>query len=242
MPPLLATVTFPSTSGFVEDAIVNTFAIDADPAFDEAIDGLQILSPIADFYNTAVVPGVTIAGFLSARLSRAANAALVEVYDLSGHLDGTPHGSPVTAGTFTLGAAGSASGLPSEVALAMTLRGFGWQDAPVEVPDGNDPGSAVDRPKQRRTGKLYIGPFNTTALGAEVNGEVRPHGDLVTALLNQGEKLTDDLLANNHIWAVWSRADQGMYQISELQVDNAFDTQRRRGADATVRTTRTVVP
>jgi hypothetical protein len=39
--------------------------------------------------------------------------------------------------------------------------------------------------------------------------------------------------------AVWSSADDTAYPVIGAWMDNAFDTQRRRGVDATARDTRT---
>lgn len=240
MPDYKVQVEIPAGTGFPEDSAVNTFTVTGATAITQANVGL-IGMPIASFYNGANAGGNPLAFWLGSSRVRSAQGCKVDVYNITGKLDGSPHGSPVASDAFTLGAPSGNQEFPAEVSLALTLRGSGWEGQAVETPDNADPGTEVQRPRQRRTGKLYLGPIQNAA--AEFStGWSRPSAALMTSLLVASERLRDELLANNFTWCVWSRVDQFLYPISETQVDNAWDTQRRRGPDASARTTRVVFP
>lgn len=242
--PVLATLTIESTNGVIADQTVINFAVRTTPGFDEEdpINHAQIVSKIEDWVNgNAVGASQPLCRYISQSRSRAADKAQVRLYDLNGHLDGSPHGSPFAVDHFQLGApeAGIAS-FPNEVAMVCTLEAVGRTAAPVEVPDGADPGVEVDRPKQRRTGRLFFGPLlaNTGVLDG---GDLRPNTQAMTDLAAHTIALdvalfgivTTDVLG----LGIWSRVDASMYELASVFVDNAFDTQRRRGAKPFARIT-----
>jgi hypothetical protein len=249
MPPILAVVTIPHTSGFPEDSVQNTWAVAA-PAvdFNLPVQSDPIFGAIADFYRQPPPNmGNSVGGFLSAGLSRAAMACSIKAYDLTGKLNGAPHGSPVGEFKFTLPAALGGSPLPEEVALALTLRAAGWTERAVEAPDGPDEGSAGDRPKSRQSGRVFVGPFQS--FGAEiVNGRSRPTAELRSNLTWGAETMRRALALQNARLAVWSRKEatfhpmhiEGAPSQGSFSCDNAWDTQRRRGAAPTIRTTNAV--
>jgi hypothetical protein len=239
MPDALATVTLEPTNGIAKDRIVNTFAMSTpEGALSGFVDGIS--NCLQSFYNDVQASGSTVASFLSAGLSRAVLATITRVYDITGHLDGSPHGSPVGLKAWQLGAVvGSTGALPEEVAVVLTTRGAAWAAAPVEAADAGDPGAAVDRPRQRRSGRVFIGPLHHGAVAAVAN-IARPSAGLQSTLLDAAEGLRDDLDALGIDWAVWSRVDAALNSITDVQVDDAFDTQRRRGAAPVGRQTRNV--
>lgn len=240
MPEALATVTIAADSGLAEDAVVNQFAIITDGSVAGAAPDID--AALNDFYNDTQASGASIAQYLSNGLGGTSPAACtVRVYDISGHLDGSPHGSPLAETTFGLAArTASTVSLPDEVALVLTLRGSNWASQPIERADGLDPGSAIDRPRQRYSGRLFLGPFNSSA-NVEVSGHGRPSSTLRTTVLDAGEQLNDALQVAGHNWAVWSRVDEVLRTMNSIQVDDAWDTQRRRGVAPTARTTRLVI-
>lgn len=238
----LAVVTIPHVSGFAEDAVVNTLAIRTDPGWTIADGTLSIVDPIENFYNNPNVPADQLSDYLSLGLSRAALAVSVKIYNVAAALDGTPHGSPIAEDHFTLGAPPNYPAMPEEVALALTLRAEDWAVQPVEQPDNLDGDLVPQRPRSRYTGKVFVGPFNNQAATEDAAKKARPVTSLMTAMLNGAELMKDELEAAGHSWCVWSRKDATFRAITHVQVDNAWDTQRRRGVDPTVRTTRTVEP
>jgi hypothetical protein len=236
MPNLLATVTMPYTSGLAEDVSINNFAIIADPAWTPGDVG-QISTALATFYNVAPALGSNVlASYLGGAVSRVASACTIDVYDITGNEDGSPHGSPVASDTFTLGPSdGAATAHPQEAAMVITLRALGWTTALVEVPDADlPPDGLVDRPKQRHSGRLFLGPLNTKA------GTDRPNTAFMDSCRGAVIELVADLEANGHTLSVWSRKDAILRQVTAVQTDNAWDTLRSRTLQPTVRTTSSV--
>lgn len=237
----LVTISIAATSGLAEDTVVNQFPFITDGSVGSAAPDL--FDALNSFYNDVDGAANNIAQFLSPHLGGTSPAACTaRLYDITGHEDGSPHGSPVSQTTFGLAAREDPStALPEEVALVLTTRAVNWAAQPIEAPDGSDAGSAIDRPRQRYTGRIFLGPFNDSAL-SEVDGKSRPILALRTTILNKAEALHDEIAAAGHFWCVWSRSDEALRSITDVQVDDSWDTQRRRGVSPTARTTRTVNP
>lgn len=227
-------------SGMPEDAVTNTFVFASQaPGVGEA-DAALLSSIVQDFYLATPAGEVnSVAGYLSPSLSSAADQAVMSVYDLTGHLSGTPHGSPIFQETWTLSPLPDAGTVrfPEEVACCITIEASGRSEQLVETSDGGDPGSAIDRPRSRYTGRVYIGPL-IAAAGEVVGGIVRPTVAMQQvfrkALIEMHDAST--LLASVAGLGVWSRADGVVRVIGGCSTDNAFDTQRRRGPAASART------
>lgn len=240
----LVTVTFDPANGLADDKVVNTFAFNHASALDSVLAN-ALFGALDGFYNDVQpTAGIRMSSFLSDNLSRNANAVAMKAYDITG-LEGInpatgkvyAHGSPKFETVSTLGAAvAAANPLPSQVAIVLTLRAFGWEDQPVEQADGSDPGSAVDRPRARYSGRIFLGPWNTGVL-AELSNEARPQTTTVNLIGECAQRMTAEAQTAGANWAVWSRRDGDLRNISDVQVDNAFDIQRRRQARPTSRTT-----
>lgn len=240
---LLAVVTLASESADDADDVQNTFAIAGTVSEEDVTTGVEVALNAAfrDFYNVLPSGGASsLAGWLSPQLDNGSNACRLDLYDITTHLDGSPHGSPFSSTLFTLAASTSSAGLPSEVCVAITLEGVDRDIAPVEVPDGPDAGTAIDRPKQRRTGRIFLGPLGN-AVPATIGGNTRPQ----TAFLTDCRMAIDELDARITAavaptalgsLGVWSRADAAIYTVDFVSTDDAFDTQRRRGCKPTGRT------
>lgn len=241
---LLVTVNLKATSGVSEDDVQNSFAVAVPDTWDEGLDLLDLTGPIAAFYNAGQSNGHSVGESIGPSISRAASAHTISVYDVTAHLNGSPHGSPIAVDATTLLPVAAASELPREVAVVLTLRGVDWEEQPIERPDGPDSDSAPDRMRARHTGRLYIGPLaNDAGVVAMVGGQARPVGQFTTTLRLAAEKLHDDLVASGFLgWCVWSRKDAAFYELVNVETDDAFDTQRRRGADPTGRTSLYVGP
>lgn len=84
----------------------------------------------------------------------------------------------------------------------------------------------------RRRGRVFLGPFNAGALGSDG----RPAPEVRDAVRGgAGTLLADSLSAPEWTWQVWSSADNAGREVQSGWVDNAWDTQRRRGREATSR-------
>jgi hypothetical protein len=235
--PALATVTFPNVTGVVEDSVVNNFTL---PFLDDAASNPEMsdtTNAIVAFYNSvASGASAAIGTYLSDALSRAASACTIRYYDISGHLDGSPHGSPWAIANWTLTGASSSNQLPHEVAFCVTMEAFGRSDAAVEAPDGADSDFLIDRPKQRRTGRIYLGPLTAGASDSTAS-QCRPLAQFMTDVRAAMLALDNALfLAGAGGLGVWSRKDAAVMGLEAISTDDAWDTQRRRGVAATART------
>lgn len=133
-------------------------------------------------------------------------------------LPGFPPNYPYFEGTFNLAAAPSGSPLPSEVAVCLSFQGA----------------RSAGLPQARRRGRLYLGPWGTSA-----NTTGRPTGSLMSSIGVAAATLksTAASIAASGGWAVWSPTDSAAVLVDDGWIDNAFDTQRRRGLIYTARTT-----
>jgi hypothetical protein len=106
--------------------------------------------------------------------------------------------------------------MPTEVAAVMSFQA--------------EPASGENQKRKRN--RVYIGPFATGICGEY--GHITP--DLVETMLFAGKALfnASEGSANWH-WNVYSPTDDEAYEVYNGWVDNAYDTQRRRGTRATAR-------
>ena len=145
----------------------------------------------------------------------------------TGFENGAPSGGPID--TRAIAAMHSRTGgtvdLPSECAVVLTFNSdFGT--AP-------EFGPGHTRLRARHRGRIYIGPL--TSLAIESGTVSAPHVSpaMIDTLSAAGHALVNDAAT---LWAQWSRVDAVFRPIIGGSVDNATDTQRRRGQAATART------
>lgn len=154
---------------------------------------------------------------ITAQLSSdvAQNGHEIKYYDLPG--PGAPN-YPVAMDTFNLSTNPTGSPLPSEVSVVCSFQ------AP------KTPGL----PQSRRRGRIYIGPLNTG-----INSAGRPGGSNLSSIASAMQTLQANMVAAAvpAELAVWSSVDQAAVICTDGWLDNAFDTQRRRGVSASSRTT-----
>lgn len=208
-----AQVTIPLESGVPEDATVNTWHFDDDDdVVNEPEDtGNAILSLLNIFYDTI---GPTVFP------NSIGDDAVVKMYDLAA---AEPR-QPVFEGTFSLQ---NNAGSPMVAEAALCLSFAAAQESGV--------------PAGRRRGRIFLGPIVTTA-GEVVNGQVRPKlttqqvvasaaNELQAGLVHPG---TGPLRLRWSIFSPTTLAQTGSIGASFNDVisgwvDDAFDTQRRRG-------------
>lgn len=135
------------------------------------------------------------------------------------NLPGTPPNYPFYTTAFNLSSAPAGSPLPSEVATCLSFQGD----------------KAAGFPQARRRGRIFIGPLDTTALDASG----RPAAAMLTAITAAASTFRASItaLGTDTYWSIWSVTDQAPVEVLNGWMDNAFDTQRRRGIDRTSRTT-----
>lgn len=225
MAELLAVATLPKLSGIPNDAVQNSFAFGTASAPATTAEQIQVTDAVIAFYNAIVFGGVGVSNWLAACLSRAVGACKVSLFDIFGHLDGTPHGSPIRVTTFTLGAGGTTDSMPDEVAACLSYHSnFG---ADLEE-------AGVTRPKARDRGRIYVGPLGLNAIQVDATTKEAVVTANVRATLNAAGTA---LIAAVPTWMVWSRKGAALKPVTGGWTDNAFDTQRRRGQKATIRET-----
>lgn len=117
-------------------------------------------------------------------------------------------GGPVDTADFPFN--GTATPSPAEVALCLSYSA---------VDDSAGP--------PRRRGRIYL-PFGAST--------PRPTAIQVAQLLLMGQDFAQVGTAGNTTWKMFSRTDQVFAKIESISVDDAWDTQRRRGLAPMART------
>ena len=215
----LAQVIFNGGTGLASDKYVNDFHFRTTSDPPSGAEQTVIAGLLEDFYNDTHSPGGSaLATELSHLLVRAGTT--IKIYD---YLAAPPR-VPLYTGTFTLGSTGGTSALPNEVALCSSYK----QSPPVG-------GIALGRQR----GRIYLGPLNKDN-SVETADDLRPS----TAVLNKVQGASEFLIAGGSgvEWCVFSAAQYaddpgglGLFAIDAGFVDNAYDTQRRRGAGPSTR-------
>lgn len=150
----------------------------------------------------------------------------LKFYDLS---DPEPR-VPILEDTMTLTLASGAA-YPSEVAICLSFQ--------AERVSGEN--------QARRRGRVYLGPLDADA-GEAVGSRVVVTSAARTAIANAADAMATQNPLTDAIWATFSPTTAGsppwsegvlgdaMHAVTNGWIDNAFDTQRRRGTDPTSRT------
>lgn len=226
---------FPSVTGFTEDITECTLNC----AHNGVLGGGDVQTAIEafrDFWITIAGTQVTALGaYLSATIDRGANACSVLAYATT-DLDGsTPLGSPVDSLNFTLTAAGGGSEFPREVATVLSFHAD-LTGVPVSVTDPGPP-VVVTRPQSWRRGRMYIGPVKSSAGAGDTEGILRVAPAFRTDVTQAFNAMCDTIATTDALTVgVWSKTSAEVYDVVRAYMDNAWDTQRRRGLDPTART------
>lgn len=112
----------------------------------------------------------------------------------------------------------SASGYPAEVCA--TLSYF------------------AGRNLARRRGRIFLGPLGVGVGTMTSDGRVRIDGNFLETVLGRAENVLRT--SENVKWCIVSQADAAAHIINNIWMDDAFDTQRRRGEKAGDRRKRAV--
>lgn len=254
---LLMRISLVDLTGLPRDTVqMSLSAIAAAPI--SSGDAAGYTSLVAGFFTGTYV-GATVSQFIADSVDRTALKHRLDIYDVTAALNGSPHGSPIFSNMFSLNAATGITSLPSECAAVLTYLAAGYAtkqtkgpiDAATPTPESAiDYGapavhSAPTNPKARYRGRIYLGPLNINAReGSPTTTHAQVSQTLINTALNAFEGLIDGLegAANPATVAVWSRRDAAMHPVTTVngeaicQMDNAFDTQRRRGSSATAKT------
>lgn len=222
---LLAKVSIPNLDVNNDPASIG-FVFESDTASDYAhVSG--ITSAITTFFNTTASGGVNpVSSYYSDSCDRGTNHSSITYYDLSGHLDGSPHGAPVATATWTLGGATSGLKFPEGAAACLSFRSDYGTD--VEFGVGT-------RPRARDRNRIYLGPLNAgcAALDSSTHRtEFAP--DFINSVLHAAFTLAGTITTGGvaYVWRVWTRRGAAVKLIEEFWMDNRVDYQRRRSDQA----------
>lgn len=209
-------VVFPHKSGLARDAAVNVFHHVIAGTTPTETERTDIRNNVKNFYNFthATSPNTRkVAHWMSPTIDRA--NCVMKHY----RADGAPPHLPVDEDyIWTLDNGIEANPLPSEVAMCLSFYG------------------SVNAPTRR--GRLFIGPLVPSIMEVDSTTKRVAVAQLARDTLKATAlKHIADTAAANVQWCVFSRKNQLAHIVTNGWVDDAVDIQRRRGEDATTRTT-----
>lgn len=208
-------------SGLLEDRVMNDFAFKLDGGVVNSTTIAAAFDAVDDFYRVATSTGNAVGKFISRFVNRSATHSL-KMYAISAG----PLGSPI-ANIDWLGPVTPAetTGLPTEVAGVLSFHA----DTTNVLEE-----SGATRPAARRRGRIFVGPLIPGAMDMTAPPFMLSESTFLQTLRAAAVTLMD---RTDVTWCVWSRADAVLRPVVGGWTDNAPDTQRRRGADATARVT-----
>lgn len=199
-----------------EDVITNTFHMLWNGVGDPLVTDFDAAKGDLKKFYERIFTNATTAGLAPWVLQ---TGVRVKAYDLSAPKPRVP----AYDSTYTSAAVvATSSPLPPETALCLSYRSV--------------PINGIPLASQR--GRLYIGGIGTGITSGNSTTFPVPGSTLISNLTTSAApSLVLDLAGHNWIWIVYSRKLGLPFTITDGWVDNAFDTQRRRGQKATARTT-----
>jgi hypothetical protein len=199
-------------SNLPEDRVINVFHFVGSGAY--AATAELALDNVEDFYLETFTQTLGIASWLSPWIQRSAE---LRAYDLTAAKPRIP-----TIRAITLPSIGAADGAPEEVAVCLSYLG-----APPIT--------------RRRRGRIFVGPLKSSAVVAATSSvPARPHTSLMSDLTIAATRLATFGVTCQ--WSIRSSLPaENFVPIVSGYVDNALDTQRRRGPVTTARTLWTTV-
>ena len=206
-------------TGLPVDRFCNTFYFVTPlpgPATAADLDEAEEL--VIQFYNAPAGTSNSVGQYMSSLL-KAGQSHTVKIYDMT-----APKPRPVIReAKFSIDFA-TKQPMPAEVAVCLSYK--------ADSQPGVLPG--------RLRGRVYVGPLGVDSISSTINdGDVAPHAALMLALRDASILLLaaggPPTAPTGLQWVVYSPTRAKASIITSTYVDNAFDTQRRRGGRATQR-------
>jgi hypothetical protein len=178
------------------------------------------LTVINAFWNELYTGASAVpAAYLSSEYARGATP-VIEVYDITAHLDGSPAGSPIKIETDYLVATmlGTSDLHPALVGVLAYRRVY-----------GSDPEvMGATRPRARDRGRLHIGPLRNVAMD-DGTGKMHPQfaTDLFYAAYGTANTQNPGA-ANQFDWRAWSRKNASVGRIAFAATQYGLGIDRRR--------------
>lgn len=181
------------------------------------------LTDHVDHFLNAVPTGGSsaICSYISSVMNRTASQLTYEYYDITSHLNGSPHGSPIAIVHKTLGAAASQ---PYAEGVAATISFRSDYGTDVEFGPGT-------RPRSRDRNRVYIGPLETGAFTADLTTHrVKLATQFMTDCLAAIVALSATVDPGGLNWNLrqWSRRSALLKLPTVAWMDDRPDYQRRR--------------
>jgi hypothetical protein len=214
-----------NVTGLPEDRVINDFAFATGATAPTTTELAEIGDYVDDFFRA--IPsgaGSAVGSWIGEAINRSATHTM-EFYSISA----AGLGSPILVNNW-LGpvAPVDSSNLPTEVAAVLSFH--------ADLTGVQEEGAGGTRPRARRRGRVYIGPLGQSSITHAAENPLIS-STLTGVLAAAGNAMRVAADADGLPWCVWSRTDQVLRPITGGWVDNAPDTQRRRGTDATTRST-----
>lgn len=208
-----------SANGLAADNVTNTFHFQT-PGAPTVADANQAITKVKAFFDTVYSgnpAGVGVGTLVSALMLN--TGRLCKAYDM----DEPPPRVPLATDTSTMIGTGVAA-VPREVAVVLSFRSL----------------IASGVPAARRKGRVFIGPFasgtgvNPTQFLTVTSSDVRP--TLVARqILSRAAVQLANHTAGGALWSTYSTVDDFLSPVLSGWIDDACDTQRRRGSKPTTR-------
>lgn len=212
-------------SGINADAVhFNLHFQHAGAADDTAFTNLN--SYIHNFLCTIPTGGTNqISYYLGDELDGTTNAASCSFYLMP--TDGSRTGPPASRKFFTMSPIGNDT-MPEEVAAVLSFEGD--QTGIAEFGVGT-------RPRSSHRNRIYLGPLASRSWTQDATTKRNYIGTgLIGDATKAAKKLYADAFAGSWNWMVVSRKLVANFPVYFTSMDNAWDTQRRRGGKAQART------
>lgn len=221
----LSVLKFTTVSGIPADRVENTMAWTGDD--DPDVAAADVNDALVNFYTVANGATHKVGHYLADSLSRTV-APHIDLYELTDLTGVTGIGTPVASRALSavLPDAEASDNLPPEVAVCLSFHG----DLTGLVER-----SGATRPANRHRGRIFLGPLTTGTVHKITDTKVAEVRDVPRqAICDAAGRIIAGVFGAT--WCVWSRANAALYPVVGGFVDNAFDTQRRRGVKTTLRT------
>lgn len=205
-------VSIPYFTGLPEDVVTNVWSFQYVTLTPSNADWLALRARLITFYGVVYATGnFTSAPWLRPTLTN------FKGYDLNDAIPRAPRFNTTTTIATTITTPCSAT---PETAVCLSFQGV----------------LISGQPQARRRGRIYLG-----GLGVPVSGGASSTFPLVpltptTNVLAAATAFKAGCTADGWTWSVYSRVNDAMVTVDNGWIDNAADTQRRRGQQQTLRT------
>lgn len=208
-----AQITIPYFTGLPEDVIQNNLYFIYVP---ETEPDFGILTPkITTFYNS-MYAGTTVGLSWAPWVNRA--GVEIKFYNLADPLPRAP--ISITHPTFT-GVQLSTSTVTPEQAVVLSFQGA----------------KLSGETQARRRGRIFLGGIGGNISAGNASSFPIFADTILQGICNAADAFWTSCLTDDFNWVIYSRTNNGTVPIDNGWVDNAFDTQRRRGNAPTARKT-----